>query len=162
MAHVSNLFICTQQSYCSLSLARSSLLCPKVTVASRFWCDLLSVFFFVHLCSLDWYLMGLRGARCETQIGYPVMLCLALILKRVKTKDIGGFYLLHIHKCKHAICVWRQIYLSYSLILSVILTARVVDIVWSMFSKRIGNDLFCPWKIWELLSILEIGLNEIA
>ena len=31
MAHVSNLFICTQQSYCSLSLAHSSLLCPKVT-----------------------------------------------------------------------------------------------------------------------------------
>ena len=152
----------TAELLLSLSLAHSSLLCPKVTVASRFWCDLLSVFFFVHLCSLDWYLMGLRGARCETQIGYPVMLCLALILKRVKTKDIGGFYLLHIHKCKHAICVWRQIYLSYSLILSVILTARVVDIVWSMFSKRIGNDLFCPWKIWELLSILEIGLNEIA
>ena len=31
MAHGSNLFICTQQSYCSLSLAHSSLLCPKVT-----------------------------------------------------------------------------------------------------------------------------------
>ena len=31
MAHVSNLFICTQQSYCSLSPSLILLLCPKVT-----------------------------------------------------------------------------------------------------------------------------------
>ena len=37
MAHVSNLFICTQQSYCSLSLSHSSLLCPKVTWFRAGW-----------------------------------------------------------------------------------------------------------------------------